>query len=641
MKGNYPDSGWVPVEEREGKKDKIKGKWWTQAPNKTHEAVFPLVSNLRARNEQQYIRFNRFQRLYELGDATVYHESMKSQKIRGFMSRRLHFNLLASCVDTAGSKIAGKKPRPVYMGAKGSWEQGQRAKAMTNFMEGMFQTVGQGQGDERSMYGIGRRVFVGAAVQGIDGAKFYGDYNTGKVHCDKIHMHEIVVDEFEALYGPPKSLHHHVQLPKDVVKGMFPDKKHHANIDKATVVKIDEQQHGPRVEYIDVIESWHLPTNADRSDGLHSICIDCATLVEEKWEKEYYPILFYRWKPRLTGFFGIGLGEELYGLQFEINKLLYTIQLAQHLVAVPQVWMDYMSASIPPHLNNQIGAARYYKGRPPTFVTPQAMSAEVYNHLENLYRKAYEITGVSLMSATSRKPSGLDSGVALREYKDIQTERFKLTEDRYEDWFMDAAGLIEDICEDMHKAGVEVMAEVKHGQYLQRLKWKDVRIPKDRRIVRPHPSNILPSTPAGKLQTVQEMVQAGFFDKEEALELLDYPDLQKVKRLKTAGRNIIMKIIEEMLDTGNYIAPEPFMDLEKARPMAQNYYLEAKINGAPEDRLELLRRFMADVEGLLSGGTDEAAAMQQQAMMEQQAQAAQAQAVPEPQPTSQLLPQVQ
>lgn len=638
MKGNYPEAPYKP----EGIKgrEKVKGKWWQQKKGEAHKAVFPLVRTLRNRNEMHYVKLDRFARLYEHGDASVYHESVKSKNIRGFMTKRLSFNLLKSCVDTASSKIAGNKPRPVYMGSKGSWEHGERAKHMTHFMEGQFQTIGQGHGDERSLYGIWRRVFVDAAVTGIGGAQFYGDFESGKVCAERVDMREIVVDEFEAQFGPPKSLHRHVQLPKEVVKGMFP--KHEKWIDLAEPCQMTETERTENSEYIDVIESWHVRSGEDTNDGVHTICIENHDLVQEAWEKDKFPILFFRWTPRLRGWTGIGLGEELYGIQFEMNKLLYTIQLAQHLWAVPQVWLDIKSHNIPTHLNNQIGAQRYYAGQRPYHITPQAMPAEVYNHLENLYRKGFEITGISLMSATSRKPSGLDSGVALREYKDIQTERFRLTEQRGEEWFMDAAGLIEDICDDLAAAGKEPMAEVKVGQYMSRLKWNDVKLPKDKRIVRPHPSNILPSTPAGKIQTVQEMVQAGFFDKDEALDLLDYPDLQKVKRLKTAGRNILMKVIEEMLDTGRYISPEPFMDLQKARPLAQSYYLEAKINNAPEDRLELLRRFMADVQGLLQGETDQAVMAQQQMAMEQQAAMAQAGAVaqPEQQPTSELLPQV-
>lgn len=639
-KGNYPDAPYKPA--GISGRDKPKGKWWQQKKGEVNKAIFPLVGALRNRNQNHYVKLHRFHRLYEHGDASVYHESVKSKNIRGFMTKKLAFNVGKSCVDTASAKIARNKPRPVYMGGRESWENAQRAKAMTKFMEGMFQTVGHGQGDERSVYGIGRRVFVDSAVTGTGAIHVYPDFESGKVCAEKISMKELVVDEFEAMYGPPKSLHRHLILPKEVVKGMF---NHVPNIekkvDKANPAEVSEDERTENTEYIDIIESWHLKSGEDANDGVHTICIDGTDLVYEEYTKEHFPILPMRWTPRLSGFFGLGLIEELYGIQFEINKLLYNIQLAQHLVAVPQVWLDVMSASIPQHLNNQIGAARYYKGRPPIFMTPGAMSGEIYNHLENLFKKAYEITGVSMLAATSRKPSGLDSGVALREYKDTQTERFALIEQRYEEWFMDIAALIEDACEDLHDAGKKVTAEVQTGKYLERLDWAKIRLPKDRRIVRPHPSNILPSEPAGRLQTVQELVQAGFFEKEEALDLLDYPDLGKIRRLKTSGINSVMKVLEEMLDTGKYITPEPFMDLERARPLAQSYYLEAKLNSAPEDRLELLRRFMEDVSGLLSGQTDEAAAMQQQAMMEQQQAQAMQQAAAEPQPTSDLVPQVQ
>lgn len=643
-----PDSGWNPHDHNP--KTKVTGRWWQQKEGEVHKAVFPLVRKLRQNQEMHYIGLNRFTRLYEHGDASVYHESVKSEKIRGFMSKRLSFNLLKSCVDTASSKIAKVKPRPVYMGAKGfnSHENNQRAKAMTKFMEGQFQTIGHGVGDERSLYGIGRRVFVDAAVQGPGAAHFYGDFDSGQVCCDRVNMNELVWDEFEAMFGPPKSLHRHVQLPRDTVLAMY------GNVSTKVLRCIETAQRSggdtgsndrtDHVDFIDLIESWHLKSGASSKDGFHSICIEnCDITADPDWKKDRFPILLFRWTPRLVGWGGIGLGQELFGIQFEMNKLLYNIQLAQHLMAAPQVWLEVQSATVPQHLNNQFGAQRYYKGARPYFLVPTAMSAEVYNHLENLYRKGFEITGISLMAATSQKPGGLNSGRALREYKDIQTERFALTEQRYEEWFMDAAALIEDICDDLSEAGKEPTAMVRTGQYLDRIRWKEIKLPTDKRIVRPHPSNILPSEPSGKLATVQEMVQAGFFDKDEALDLLDYPDLSTVKRLKTSGRTILMKVIEEMLDTGVYIPPEPFMDLVKARPLAQAYYLEAKINNAPEELLELLRRFMEDVRALIEGETERAQMAQQQLALE--AAAAQGQqpgatAVAQPQPTSDLIPQV-
>jgi hypothetical protein len=40
------------------------------------------------------------------------------------------------------------------------------------------------------------------------------------------------------------------------------------------------------------------------------------------------------------------------------------------------------------------------------------------------------------MSASSQKPAGLDSGVAIREFQDIETERFALVSQNYEDCYI-------------------------------------------------------------------------------------------------------------------------------------------------------------------------------------------------------------
>jgi hypothetical protein len=40
-----------------------------------------------------------------------------------------------------------------------------------------------------------------------------------------------------------------------------------------------------------------------------------------------------RWSEALVGFFGVGLVEELLGIQREINKLLQQIQRGHHLIA--------------------------------------------------------------------------------------------------------------------------------------------------------------------------------------------------------------------------------------------------------------------------------------------------------------------
>ena len=281
-----------------------------------------------------------------------------------------------------------------------------------------------------------------------------------------------------------------------------------------------------------------------------------------------------------------------------VNKTLMNIQRAQHLIAVPRIAIEDGSKVSPAQINNDIGAIIRYTGTAPRFDTPTAMNAEVYNHLKWLIQSGYELSGISQMSATSQKPSGLDSGVALREFNDIESERFMLTGMRYEALFMEAAKIIVDMSRDMYKNDPSLKINVAGGDFISTIKWKDVDLRDDQFKMKAFPVSLLPSTPAGKLQKVQEMVQAGFIPKEQAIQLLDFPDIGAYESIETANLNLIQKIITEMVDTGVYQSPEPQMNLEQATLYAHKAYLHGRVTNLAEDRLELLLRFIDDAERL-------------------------------------------
>ncbi|NIN93987.1 MAG: hypothetical protein GTN93_02720, partial [Anaerolineae bacterium] len=50
-----------------------------------------------------------------------------------------------------------------------------------------------------------------------------------------------------------------------------------------------------------------------------------------------------------------------------------------------------------------------------------------------------------------------------------------------------------------------------------------------------YPTSLLPTTPAGKLATVTEMLDKGLIPKEHALKLLSFPDVEAVVTLETAA----------------------------------------------------------------------------------------------------------
>jgi hypothetical protein len=222
----------------------------------------------------------------------------------------------------------------------------------------------------------------------------------------------------------------------------------------------------------------------------------------------------------------------------------------------------------------------------------------------------------------------------MREMSDIESERFMIVAQDWEQFFINITKKTIDMTRDLYKNNPDLKVKVKDGKFMKQIKWSEIDLDDEMYSMRVFPTSLLPSTPAGKLQKTQELLQAGFLDKDEALSLLDFPDTEKVTSLKTASRENIMRIIDLMITDGKYTSPEPYMNLQLALQTTQNAYLEAQNNGVPEDKLELLRRFMDDVE----------TALQPQQVQNVQAGAApgaeqpQPQAVPQGMPQSELLP---
>ena len=170
----------------------------------------------------------------------------------------------------------------------------------------------------------------------------------------------------------------------------------------------------------------------------------------------------------------------------------------------------------------------------------------------------------------------------------------------YEQMFLDAAEQMISLARDISMRG-DGFSVISHGDRdIESIEWADINLEKDQYVMKIYPTNLLPTTPAAKLQKVIEMIQAGMISQHEARGLLDYPDLEAVNQLATASSEGIKLMIEHMIEKGVYNPPEPFMNLSMAIQMVQNAYLRAKINQVPEDRLDLLRRFIQESVGLLA-----------------------------------------
>lgn len=560
-----------------------KSRWWIEDEGTYHSSIFPIVENITKNQNYRHLNNIKYARLYQNMEVMGFYGSLYSRTAnQNFNSNRLTLNVVKSAIDTAAAKISKNKPKPMFLTSGGNYKQQRKAKELNKYVEGLFY--------EMDIYKEAQKDFIDASVMGTGALKFFKQND--KIKCERVLIDEIVVDDSEGMYGTPETLYQVKFVSRDILHATF--KTHTAKINAASSGISGDAYNTSSADLVRVVEAWHLG-----EEGKHVISISNADLFCEEWEKDYFPFAFFRWCPRIVGFYGTGIAEEILGIQLEINKTLRNIQRAIELNAVPR-WMIENSSQInTAHLQNEISSIIKYSGTQPTpFVAP-AMSQEVYAYLENLYRKAFEIVGISQLSAMAQKPAGLNAGVALREYNDIESERFILQGQRWESHFLDAAKICIDMSRDLYETNKDLSVNVKRNKFIEKIKWKDVDLDEDSYIMQAWPVSLLPSTPAGKLEKITELTQAGYIDQEQAKSLLDFPDLEQYMNVANSSVEDLNMMIDKMIDQGIYTSPEPYMNLEQCIQTTQSYYLFAKTQSVPEERLELLRQFIDDCQQLL------------------------------------------
>lgn len=565
--------------------------WWKQKKSFQDE-IFPYLKRLDTEQGYREEMNVRYMRLYGNYDVLgLQNWNYSRAETSASIQNRVTLNVVQSMIDTAHSKITKNKPKPLFLTDGGDWSKQRKAKRLNKFVEGQFYVL--------DLYTKTSAAFLDSEIFGTGTVKIFRVKD--KIHAERVFINEIKIDDNEAIYGDPRQMHQTKFIHKEVLKELYPDYATQIDMvgESLDRYELDVTQKS-RTEMVLVVESWHLPSGEDAKDGKHVITIENETLFEEPYDKKYFPFIFFRWGTRPLGFFGQGLAEQLQGLQLEINKILRTIQISMHLVSIPKLLVEVSSKVVASHLDNKIGGIIKYAGTPPRYEPLGGIPAELFAHLDRLYSRAYEIAGISSMSAGGNIPQGLQgSGKALRTYNDLETERFMSIAQRWEQAHLDAAKMCVDLGREIAEEYPNYSVNVKNKDCMDTVSWKEVNLEKDAYMMQLFPTSSLSNTPSDRLADIQDLMSIGFIGKEDGLKLLDFPDLRHYYNLANSPIEDIERTMELFIDKGEYETPEPYQNLALGITKMQQAYLMYRSQGAPEDRLELFRRWMEDANDLL------------------------------------------
>ncbi len=585
-----------------------------------------------------YLKTNQTYRLRQLAvDVRLYcglsvysyagSNTAKMDKTRTLPDDRPTFNLIESCVDTIVSRLSQNEPQPKFLTDGADYKQRHLAQKLNQFILGEFYQC--------KAYEKAKKMFRDGCVMGGSALKVYeGDNN--RVCIDRVLQTDLYMDDNDSLNGDPQQMIQLKLMDRDKLMAQNPDRKDQKIIESTPQSYPDNAPESGQTtaDQVLVIEGWKLPSGPDKEapgyvPGRHVIATVGGTLLDEEWHKTKFPFVFFNYSDPFLGFWGQGIATRLFGTQMALNRILYTISRAIHLVGVPRVFIDQSSKVVKAHNNNEIGVIVTYSGAKPSYEVAPCNAPELYSERDKLIEYGFRQEGISDMQATGQKPKGLSSGEAIRSYDDINSDRFAEISKKYENIFIELAYQVTDVAMEIAKREGKYQTVYPNKDGTKEIDLPKMSFLKDPFIIQCFTESSLPRTPAGRIATVTEQVQAGMLTLKEGRRLMKFPDLEANEKLDNASEERIFKILDGIVEDGDYTPPDPFIDLELATTLVVQYinlYRAANLEQVKDDMLE---KFFKQVQTLKMAAMPPPMAL---------APAAAPQANPEPAPTSPLIP---
>ena len=603
-------------------------RWWLCDDKEMPGAVMGTLKILAefSKEKQRQYQYSVSNRLYGNQDllGVTGFSSTKISDLSAGTKNRITYNVVQSAIDTLAAKITKNRPKPMFLTQGGDYKIQKQAKKLEKFVDGVFYE---------------NKIYAHSGVQSFKDSGIFGDGmikvfpKDGRVCIERRNPRQIYTDWIESINKNPRQMFEVQLVDRDVLIDCYPEYK--TEIMASQGATLDAVGlYSATADQLLVCEAWHLPSGDDAKDGKHVIVIDNCRLISEEWKKNKFPFAKLPFGERTEGYWAQSGAEQIQGTQLEINKIMWRISRSLDLGSTFKIWIKNGSKIVKEHINNEIGTM-INSDEMPQYLVPPIVQPEIYSRLKECKNEAYEIFGMSQLSASSQKPAGLDSGKALRTYNNIETERFMTIGKAYEQMYLDAAELVIDCAKDIVEEYGSLNVKAPNSKVIEDIDFKDINLDEEDYIMKMFPISSLPSDPEGRLQAIQERVQAGMMTPRQASRLMDYPDDEAWGQLQSAREDWLHECFEKIIYDGKLVSPEPEDDLELAHKMFLDYYAYAKVNNVEDKKLQMLIQFDDLVKGLIAKAMPPAPPM---LPMAPDGSGGPTQAVPQPAPQSDLLP---
>ena len=299
----------------------------------------------------------------------------------------------------------------------------------------------------------------------------------------------------------------------------------------------------------------------------------------------------------LVGFFPPSLADDLYTLQYNIDQLGKRIDLATRNGIIGMVFVPEGSGFKASDIENGIGIYPYQPsidGAKPEYVAPAPISDQYVELLDKYIQRAYEMAGISQISAMSKIPDNVESGKMLDSIENAESDRFNTQLQQFTHFLVDCSRVAID-CFPKSKPIIDKKAGG------EKLTWGKVRDKRDVYEIQFTPASILSKNPEEKINQVMSLASQNLIDKGMVADLLQIPDLENIESTISASYHYCQRIIQNALEDEDYDYSESVnlsMLLEESSKQL-NVLLANKDDEKYVDRIKkLLEKVFTDIQGM-------------------------------------------
>lgn len=478
-------------------------------------------------------------------------------------------NVIASCIDTLHSKIAQSKVRPFFTTINGTFKDIQCVKQAQQFFDVFY-----------DMQNVNRKIsdaFRDCCI--FDTGVIYIDEDNKRV--ERVLPFQVFVRPAEANYGRITRIYYE---QKDYPVTLLPKKI----ADKVTNKSIQYMDYGI---YYDTFEH----TKAYTGNG--------KILLQEEYKQDIIPFVFLYYKNPVVGNITTSVADLLVNIQQEINILMAKIKDASQLNPALTFLVPEGSNLKATQLNNRIGNILTYNpiqggGTPVTSSTPAFIDSQYITLLNELIQKSYDLVGISMLSAQSKKPAGLNSGIALATMEDVESDRFETQLNQVIRAYIDVAKT----CIKVFPQDENILPEISSRVSI---KWKDIVKESSNMNIQYSGADNLSKDPSTKLQQLQQLSQAGVIPSARIPQLMQIPDLEMGYSLSNNAIDAVMAVIKDCLENGNMKVPE-YIPFELLKEEIINTQLALTANyGKNKEEIKKLGKLYETVEDMAQEWVDQ------------------------------------